>query len=81
MKYRLTTEVVNTGLGLKLYRIEALRDIPKLGIKTGYFGGFIESECNLSQEGDCWVFDNAWVYGDALISGNAQVRNHANECG
>ena len=40
-------------------------------------GGWIESESNLSQEGDCWVYDDAVVYGKAKVSGNAQVCENA----
>ena len=41
--------------GRKLYRIKALKDFNN--VKEGELGGYIESEQNLSQEG------NAWVYG------------------
>ena len=33
-------------------------------IKKGDFGGYVESEKNLSHEGNCWVYDGAKVYGD-----------------
>lgn len=56
-----------------LHRIRALRDIPWHGVKTGDLGGWVESEKNLSQEGDCWVGDNARVYGDSLVAGDALV--------
>lgn len=36
-----------------LYSIRALRDFGD--VKAGDFGGWIESEDNLSQAGDCWV--------------------------
>lgn len=67
--------------GRKLYRIEALKDFSN--VKKGDKGGFVESEDNLSQKGNCWiyhtakVFDNAAVCGDALISDNAVVCNNA----
>lgn len=56
-----------------LHRIRALRDIPWHGVKTGDLGGWVESQKNLAQEGDCWVGDNACVYGDSLVAGDALV--------
>ena len=85
MKYELTDETNGSGLR----RIRALRDIPRCGVKEGDFGGWVESEGNLTQEGDCWVFgiarvggnarvfDNAQVSGTALIYGDAQVFGNA----
>jgi len=59
-KYELTDETIDRH-GHTLYRIRALQDIPGHDVKTGDLGGFIESEANLNQEGDCWVRDNAQV--------------------
>lgn len=42
-------------------------------IADGELGGWLESEANLSQEGDAWVYGNAQVYGNARVSGNARV--------
>jgi len=58
-----------------LYRIRALKDFGD--VKAGDLGGYIESERNLSQEGDCWVYDEARVYDNAKVSGNARVYNDA----
>lgn len=71
-KYVLTTEVNERG-----HRIVALRDIPRHGVKAGDFGGFIESEKNLSQEGDAWVGDDASVYNSAYVIDNACVSGHS----
>ena len=54
-----------------LLRIIALKDFSN--VKKGDKGGWIESEENLSQEGDCWVYKDAWVCGDARICDNAKV--------
>lgn len=43
----------------------------------GLWGGWIESEDNLSQEGNCWIANNACVFGDARVFGNAQVSENA----
>lgn len=75
-KYKLTDETIEVE-GKALYRIEALKDFCE--IKKGDKGGFIESEDNLSHEGNAWVYDNACVYGtscvydDARVCGNSRV--------
>ena len=63
-----------------LYRIKALRDFNDVindDIHIGDLGGYIESEDNLSHEGDCWIYDNAKVYGNAKVFGRARVFNNA----
>ena len=67
-KYKLTDESI-TIYGRRLYRIEALIDFSD--VEKGDKGGFIESEKNLSQKGDCWVYGDAEVYGDAKVVNNA----------
>ena len=69
-KYKLTDVCITIG-GRDLYRIEALKDFD--WVKKGDKGGFIESENNLSHNGDCWVWGNARVCGDAEVCGNARV--------
>lgn len=89
-KYEITSEtkVIN---GVELHRIKALKSFGN--IKKGELGGWIESEKNLSQDGDAWVFDNtiicenatvdghAMVYGNARVDGNAMVYGNAMVCG
>lgn len=60
-----------TGL-TKEYYGRTLRQIEceKYGV-----GGWIESESNLSQEGDCWVADYAMVYDNSKVSGNANIKD------
>ena len=83
-KYRLTDESIEVD-DKTLYRIEALKDFGD--VRKGDKGGFVESDKNLSQEGDCWVrgnvkvYDNAKVYGDARVYGNAKVYGDARVCG
>ena len=72
MKYELTNESLDG-----LYRIRALRDIPRYGVKAGDLGGWVESEKNLSQDGECWVGGSALVYGHAQVTGNALVDGDA----
>ena len=75
-KYRLTDETIKVE-GRTLYRIEALKSFNDGWVKKGSKGGYIEKEDNLSQEGDCWVYDFGKVYGDAKVIDNASVSNHA----
>lgn len=57
-----------------VYRIRALRDFRSLcgDIKAGDIGGYIESEDNLSHEGNCWI-EEGKVAGDSRIIGNASI--------
>ncbi len=70
-KYELTDETIEDEVGHILHRIRALKSFSD--VKKGDLGGFIESEENLSQEGNCWVSEDAWVYEDAHVFGNAEV--------
>ena len=73
-KYELTNEALVYN-GKKLWRI---RHIP-----TNTIGGWVESYDNLSQYGNCMVWDDAKVYGnasvyeDASVSGSASVYDDA----
>lgn len=61
--------------GAKLRRVVALRDFGD--VKKGDIGGWIESEHNLSHNGNCWVDDDARVSGNARVFGNALVSGKA----
>ena len=79
-KYELTNDVICHN-GRTLYRIRALRDFSD--VKAGDLGGYIQTEDNLSHEGDAWVYfyakvyDDACVYENACISDIAEVYNDA----
>ena len=73
-KYKLTNETI-VHLGFTLYRIEALMDFSD--VKTGDKGGFVQSENNLSQLGNAWVYGNAKVYGNANVNDNSEVYGDA----
>lgn len=73
-KYELTDETIEV-YGTALHRIKALKDFGN--VKKGELGGYVESERNLSQEGNCWVYDNARVYSNAEVCGNAEVFGNA----
>ena len=73
-KYRLTDETIEYD-GVTLYRIEAIRDFGD--VTAGDKGGFVQSEFNLSQEGNCWIYDEAVVYDEARVYGKARVCGEA----
>ena len=74
MKYKLTDETIKLN-SKTLFRIQALKNFGD--VKTGDLGGYVESEKNLSQENNCWVFGNARVYDNARVFGNALVFGNA----
>lgn len=82
-KYQLTDEASFIDGNTLVYRIQARVELPSMGVRAGDLGGFVESEENLSHEGDCWIADDARVLGrslvqdDAIISGDAMVRGES----
>ncbi len=76
-KFELTSEFITNIFGTKLFRIKALVEFGN--VKKGEFGGYVEKEENLSQDGNAWVCGNAKVCGDAKVYGNAWV--YGNTCG
>ena len=68
-KYELTSETLQY-VGHTLYRIKALKDFGS--IKAGQFGGWIESEENLSQADNAWVYNNAKVFDKARVYGQGE---------
>lgn len=64
---------------VNLYRVVAVRDIPKWGVKSGDVGGWVEDPEILSHDGNAWIAGEAkvlWgihVENDALIKDNAVV--------
>lgn len=73
-KYELTTETLQFA-GHTLHRIKALRDFGF--VKAGEFGGWIESEENLSQYDNSWIDDEAMVFDNAKVFDNANVFHYA----
>ena len=70
-KYELVPDQQIILAGTTLYRIQALKDFGH--VRAGSLGGFVASERNLSQLGDCWVADDAQVYDEAVVSDDAQI--------
>ena len=81
MKYRLLENDTINVEGRTLYRIEAVKDF--CHVKNGEKGGYIESEKNLSQDDNAWVYgnarvyENAWVYGEAHVFDDSRVYGNA----
>ena len=78
MKYKLTN-IQKTINGITLHQIQALKNFGN--VKKGDVGGWLETEDNLTHEGNAWVSDDAQVFGDAVVSGNAWVSGNAVVCG
>ena len=73
-KYILTDDTLKFE-GHLLHRIQAVANFGN--VQAGDLGGWIESQVNLSQYGDCWIYDEAKVYGHAHVGGNARVSEDA----
>ena len=57
-KYEFTSETINHD-GHTLHQICRIED--------DTLGGWIESEANLSQDGNCWITDHVYVFGNARV--------------
>ena len=76
-KYQVTNDTIEFN-GRTLHRIRALKDFD--GVKKGDVGGFVESEWNLSQYGNCWIYDDAMCMDNATVKGNAKMYDNAVIC-
>lgn len=77
-KYKLTkeTKTIQGKSGpVTLHRIRALSTFGD--IQKGELGGWIESDKNLSQDGEAFVYEESQVYGNAHVEGNAEIRGNA----
>lgn len=71
----LDNDTVTIG-GAKLQRIVCVASIHLNNghvVSPGDYGGYVQSEANLSHEGSCWVAESAKVYGKARVSEDAVV--------
>ena len=73
-KYVLTNET-KFCLGKTLHRIKAVRSFGD--VCKGELGGWVESEENLSHEGNCWVYEEARVLDTAFVSDDARILHNA----
>lgn len=78
-KYELLkNDTVQIADSLPLYRIRALLDFDD--VKKGDLGGYVESPANLSQEGYCWIYNEAKAYGNSKVLDNAKLYDNARIC-
>ena len=85
-KYKLTGKF-KMFMGEKVFQIQALRNFDT--VQAGDFGGYIQSEHNLSHSGLCWVaqravvchqaqvLDNAWAMDASVVKESATLRGNA----
>lgn len=88
-KYILT-DITTKQYGQTFYRIQATKNFGN--VKKGDYGGWVTGLHSLSQEGNCWVGDdamigdiacvkdNAIVEGDATVLGNSIISDNALVC-
>ena len=74
-KYKLDKSDTISANGKKCYRIVALRSFSD--VKEGDEGGYVGSYNNLSQDGNCWIYDDAIVFGGGTsVEDNATIRGY-----
>ena len=74
-KYELQPTDLTTPNGKPFFRVVALRNFGE--VLKGDKGGYVESEDNLSNKGNCWVSNNARVFENARVFGNSLVYGEA----
>lgn len=78
-KFELTDQTITLHNNKILYRIRACKSFND--VKEGDFGGYVESEHNLSQSGNAWIYGNACVHQNAYVFGNACLYDNAEAFG
>lgn len=69
-KYELTN-ITMKFQGRTLYRIRALKDF--YDVKKGDLGGWVSNENNLSQEDNCWIYDDAKCMDNSKMYDNSTM--------
>lgn len=77
-KYEIT-DITEYRFDHNVYRIRALKDFGD--VNKGDLGGFVSSYDNLSQHGDCWIYDDAVVVEEANVIENAKIKGDTKICG
>mgnify|MGYP003627980356 CR=1 FL=1 len=73
MKYELGESKV--FMGIEVYRVVALKSFGN--VTKGDIGGWVEDEDNLSQQGNCWIFDEAMAVNRSMVAGNAEMHDYS----
>ena len=82
-KYEILMDEENTieYEGHILHRIKALKDFED--VEKGDLGGYVEDYTNLSQYGNCWIYndakamDNSKIYDNSIICDNSIMCDHS----
>ena len=74
-KYILYKDESSYCTDFSYYRPKAIKDFSN--VKVGDIGGYLRYFNNLSQKGNCWIYDYALVNENAKVSENAQVSENA----
>ena len=69
------TDITMEFEGRTLYRIRALKNFKN--VKVGDLGGWVSNENNLSQYGDCWIYNNAMCMDNSRMFGNSRMYNNS----
>ena len=73
-KYELTNISMEFE-GRTLYRIRALKNFSD--VKAGDLGGWVSGIDNLSQEGNCWIYNEAKCMGNARMFDNSTMHDYS----
>ena len=74
-KYILKKDNSHYCTNFDCYVLKALKDFSD--VTKGDFGGYVQGYRNLSQEGDCWIYDNALVINNTKVTENAKILDYA----
>ena len=69
-KYEITNNTMEFE-GRELHRIRALKNFAD--VEAGDLGGWVSNENNLSQEGCCWIYDEAKCMDNAKMYDNSRM--------
>ena len=59
-----------------LHRIRAIRQVNEQ-VSPGMLGGYVQTEDNLSQEGTCWIYDQAVCCEEAAVADDGRMFDSA----
>lgn len=74
-KYELIKESETILMGREVFRVKALKNFGN--VNAGDVGGWVCSENNLSQEGDCWIYDDAKCLDNSRVYDNAKMYDNS----
>lgn len=77
LRSRMIPDPFREGKKVRVCQIQALRDIPRHGVKAGDLGGFIGKKVELTDTGNCWVGGQAIVLGSVKISQDVIITENA----